>query len=198
MTTTLDRTYPVEVVSRILSDHFRLTPADGELYRHAQRCIYNAFDAAEQYTNRVLIPSTVRMSFDDVEDRVIELPTAPISRIVSVEYYGADDQAHVIDDYLFVGDAGRAVIELPYTPQLSTKRRTARLVITAEAGYADTSILGRSVEGYPLPGTVEQAVSLMAGTFFDYQADNVAGGTSEIPTSARYLLSPIRFAPYGW
>lgn len=199
MTTALDRHYPVAVVARILSDHFRLTPDDGELYSHAQRCIYNAFDTAETMTNRVIVPTTVRIGYDDIEDSVIELPTAPISEIVGVKYVGEDGEWHTIEPsaYTFVGDEGRAVLELASMPTLSSARRTHRFEIIAKAGYADTDMLGVSSEGYPLPGNVEQAVKLMAGTFFDYQADTVAGSTSEIPTCARMLLTPLRFYPYG-
>lgn len=197
MTTILDRHYPNSVISSILTNHLRVTELDGELYTHAKMCVYHAISAAEDYTNRILCDALVRFSFDSIDGRVIEMPSAPVREIVTIRYYGEDDQWHQIDGYNYVSSDQRAIVELREMPALSPTRLFGRVEIEARVGFEDFADRESCTAAYPLPGAVVQALCLLSGTFFEYTADTERGSTSELPMSARSLLLPYRIYPYG-
>lgn len=200
MTTILERHYPENVIASILANHLRVSEADDELYLHATQCVKNAFDVAEDYTNRIVLDSLATFSYDDIEDSVLELPSAPIKEVMEVRYLGADDKYHVLDasTYTLIGNAHQASLEFSTTPILTSTRRKARVEVSVRCGFDDYATSRDTAEAeYPLPGAIEQAVMLMAGTFFEYQGDIVVGSSSEIPTSAKSLLNAYRRYPYG-
>lgn len=196
MTTILERSYPEQLIAEIIANHLRVAEVDGELFEHARMCVYNAFDAAEEYTNRVIVDSLVTFSFDTIEDSVIEMPSAPIREIVEVRYYGADDKWHTIEGYDLVSNTRRALLDIRHIPALSSSRAIGRVEIDARCGFDDGDARSASAS-HPLPGGIEQAVMLTAGTFFNFTEDNVHGSVSELPTSAKSLLHPYRIYPYG-
>lgn len=200
MTTILERHYPTNIIASILANHLRVSEADDELYKHAVQCVRNAFDVAEEYTNRIICDSLATFSYDDLEDSVIELPSAPIKEVVEVRYLGADNQYHALDasTYSLIGNAHHASLELSALPTLSTMRRKARVEVSVRCGFDDYSeVRTESTSDYPLPGSIEQAIMLLAGSFFEFQGDIVVGSTTEIPLSAKHLLNAFRRYPYG-
>lgn len=193
MITILERSYPQQVIGDILANHLRVVEADDELYRDAQACVHNAIAAAETYTNRVLVDSLVTISFDRLESRVIELPTAPIREIIEIRYYGMDGEWHTLEDYNLVTNAQRAMLELREMPAIDTTRMLDVFEIDARVGFED---IGTTITAYPMPGDIIAALMLMSATLLENPAD-VAPGVSELPLNARMLLSPYRITPYG-
>lgn len=193
MITILERSYPQQVIGDILANHLRVVEADDELYRDAQACVHNAIAMAETYTNRVLVDSLVTISFDRLESRVIELPTAPIREIIEIRYYGMDGEWHTLDGYNLVTNAQRAMLELREMPAIDTTRMLDVFEIDARVGFED---IGTTITAYPMPGDIIAALMLMSATLLENPAD-VAPGASELPLNARMLLSPYRITPYG-
>lgn len=193
MITILERSYPQQVIGDILANHLRVVEADDELYKNAQACVLNAISAAETYTNRILVDSLVTISFDRLESRVIELPTAPIREIIKIRYYGMDGEWHTMTDYNLVTNAQRAMLELREMPAIDTTRMLDIFEIDARVGFED---IGATVTAYPMPGDIIAALMLMSATFLENPAD-VAPGANELPLNARMLLSPYRITPYG-
>ena len=193
MITILERSYPQQVIGDILANHLRVVEADDELYRDAQACVHNAIAMAETYTNRVLVDSLVTISFDRLESRVIELPTAPIREIIEIRYYGMDGEWHTLEGYNLVTNAQRAMLELREMPAIDTTRMLNVFEIDARVGFED---IGTTVTAYPMPGDIIAALMLMSATLLENPAD-VAPGASELPLNARMLLSPYRITPYG-
>lgn len=193
MITILERSYPQQVIGDILANHLRVVEADDELYRDAKACVHNAIAAAETYTNRVLVDSLVTISFDRLEGRVIELPTAPIREIIEIRYYGMDGEWHTLDGYNLVTNAQRAMLELREMPAIDTTRMLNVFEIDARVGFED---IGATVTAYPMPGDIIAALMLMSATLLENPAD-IAPGASEMPLNARMLLSPYRITPYG-
>ena len=193
MITILERNYPQQVIGDILANHLRVVEADDELYKNAQMCVLNALSAAETYTNRILIDSAITISFDRLESRVIELPTAPIREIIEIRYYGMDGEWHTLNGYNLVTNAQRAMLELREMPAIDTTRMLNVFEIDARVGFED---IGATVTAYPMPGDIIAALMLMSATLLENPAD-VAPGASELPLNARMLLSPYRITPYG-
>lgn len=193
MITILERSYPQQVIGDILANHLRVVEADDELYKNAQMCVLNALSAAETYTNRILIDSAITISFDRLESRVIELPTAPIREIIEIRYYGMDGEWHTLEGYNLVTNAQRAMLELREMPAIDTTRMLNVFEIDARVGFED---IGTTITAYPMPGDIIAALMLMSATLLENPAD-VAPGASELPLNARMLLSPYRITPYG-
>lgn len=182
----LARAYPDDVIADIVETHLRVNVDEGALYAHALQCVRNAFEAAEDYTNRIIVDTVVEYRLSEVEGNVLRLPTAPVTEVV-VEGRYADKTWHPLKVELVSGDH-IAYVEL----DPSEVAMCDLYKVEAQAGYNFTE-----VDGAQLPGAIRQAVMLMAGTFFEFTADNVQGSTSELPTSAKALLHPYRIYPYG-
>ena len=211
MITIHSRISPAQVIGDILTNHLRVVEGDGELYEAAKGCVRSAIAAAETYTNRLLVDSLVTMSFDRVDGRIIELPTAPIVEISVVQYMGKDGQWHDFTDYTLVGNIHRARLELHSMPDIDTARMLEVFKVSARVGFNSSLIIDGGVSGgvTPMPKAsssgagdwpddIVAALKLMSATFLDNPADNVTGTiASELPTNAKMLLSPYRITPYG-
>jgi hypothetical protein len=211
MITIHSRISPAQVIGDILTNHLRVVESDGELYEAAKGCVRSAIAAAETYTNRLLVESNVTMSFDRVDGRVIELPTAPIVEISAVQYMGKDGQWHDFTDYTLVGNIHRARLELHTMPDIDTARMLEVFKVSAHVGFSSAPIIdgGGSGEIIPMPkasspstgywpADVVAAIKLISATLLDNPADNVTGTiASELPMNAKMLLTPYRITPYG-
>lgn len=190
MTTILDRVYPAGIISDIVAQHLRI-PEDAEvLHANACMCVRNAFDVAEAYTNRIIVDSLVTFHFEEV-DTHIELPTAPVKEVEEVRYRHTDGEWRTLDSsvYQLVSDAHRAYIIISEQLAFATNQGP-RIEVSVRCGYDEDG-------DYALPGSIRQAVMLMAGTFNSFEGDAQVGSVAELPMSARYLLSHYRILPYG-
>lgn len=176
MIITLERNYLDDVVTEVAEKALRVQPADGELYDNAIRCVRNAFDAAEDYTNRIITPSTVRMMFSATAAEIIELPTAPVTKLRKVTV-----ERKIVEGSEIVSNGRRAILALPSSALTEATTSSISLDVEAEVGYGAEE----------LPGAVYQAIVVMATTFFD---DSSA---ADIPKAAMSLLEPWRIYPYG-
>lgn len=172
----LERTYLDDVITEIVEKALRVQPADGELYDNAIRCVRNAFDAAEDYTNRIITPSTVRMMFTAPRAEVVEMPTAPITKLNSVQV-----ERKIVEGSEIISNGRRAILALPSSALTEATTSSISLDVEAEVGYG--------IED--LPGAVYQAIVVMASAFFD---DSTA---TDMPKAAMALLEPWRIYPYG-
>lgn len=192
MLTVHSRIYPTILIQTIASDHLRVTEADGPLYTHALMCIKNALRAAEDYTNRIIVLSRCSYETTVVNGEYTDVPLYHnVYGDVSVVYEGSE-----VTEGVRVQRRRDGV--RVYHP--STFVVGAPLTINMVLGYDDISIpvAADDVENAGvMPGSIIQAVQLMAGTFFEFDADNVSGSASELPTSAKSLLNPYRIYPYG-
>lgn len=168
----LSYSYPVGVIDEILTNHLRVFDNDQELREDAIRCIKNAIDVASDYTNRVLCGSSVVMDFEAEVGAIIQLPTAPVSR-VSHLYINGEEVGVDADDLESTNYS--ASIKLSATPSGSTMA----VRVEAECGYRED-----------LPGAIYQAVAIIANSFFE------KGAEAEMPLAAKSLLNPYRIYPY--
>lgn len=190
MTTILDRVYPAGIISDIVAQHLRISEDAEVLHANACMCVRNAFDVAEAYTNRIIVDSLVTFHFEEVDTR-IELPTAPVKEVEEVRYRHTDGEWRTLDSsaYQLVSDAHRAYIIIPEQLAFATNQGP-RIEVSVRCGYDEDG-------DYALPGSIRQAVMLMAGTFNSFEGDAQVGSVAELPMSARYLLSHYRILPYG-
>lgn len=123
--------------------------------------------------------------------------------IRSVKYLDADDREQTLDpsSYGLLASEQTSVLEIFSLPALSTRRQRARVRVEAVCGYSDyRDTLTREPEdegGIILPGNIEAAVALRAGTLCEADGDAVIGrSVSALPVTVERLLNPYRMTPY--
>lgn len=192
MLTILDRQYPTEVISSILSNHLRVVRDDEELFKSGKMSVFNAIATAEMFTNRVLVDSLVTITLDDLTSRIIELPTAPVREIIELRYRGIDNEWHNLDNYALHGNTMRARLELRELPELTSATALGRVEIEARCGFEDYGGERETSRAtYPLPGEVEQAIILLSNAYLE------GDPLEDLPSAAQMLLQPYRIYPYG-
>lgn len=166
----LSYSYPDRAINEILTNHLRVIGDGMELRDDAIRCVKNAIDVASDYTNRVLCASSVIMDFEAEVGAIIQLPTAPVSKVSQLYINGEE-----VTEYELESTNQSAFIKLSATPSGSTMA----VRLEAECGY-----------GGDLPGAIYQAVAIIASSFFE------KGAEAEMPSAAKSLLNPYRIYPY--
>lgn len=196
--------YPRHLIERIAAEQMRVVPEDGELYDNAIRNLYAAFDIAEQYTNRIIVRSVVTFGLATLAS-LVDIPTAPVLSVASIRYYDADDVLQTLDsgDYELVASEHSTSVEFFRIPELSSRRKRNRVLIETVCGYSDyeDAVTREPLDagGIVLPGNIEAAVQLRAGTLAEADGDAIIGRTiGALPLTVERLLNPYRMAPYGW
>lgn len=137
--------------------------------------IHAAQEAAESYTNRTIVPSTIEFSFDEGDKRYL-IPTAPVIAISDVELEDAEGVREALpipDSYwTLLRDSG-AVLTL-----VGGMRGNRTLVVTCEAGYADPA---------EIPTAIKQAISVHVGSSYAGRE-----GQDTADATFRNLLNPYR------
>ncbi|MEG2612655.1 MAG: hypothetical protein RR971_04100 [Alistipes sp.] len=195
------KSYPINTITRVVRNHMRLVAEDGELYSNALRCVKMAFDIAELYTNRIIVSCNATFGYN-VFAHIVELPTAPISDIINISYYDSTDNLQILDagSYKLSASENRSLVEFATLPDLSPNRTINRLLITAKCGYGDYLTLDGDERDTlpPLPGFIEAATQLLAGTLFDADGDVIIGRqVNALPITAQRLLNNYKLSPYG-
>ena len=202
--TRTQKRYPRHVIRRIVEEQMRFVIDDGALYANAIRNVYAAFDMAERYTNRLIVRSLATFGLDAMTS-LVDIPTAPVLSIREVAYYDSNDELQILpsSEYQLLTTEDSTAVEFFSIPKLSDRRRRGLVSIVAECGYSDyRDTLSREPEdagGIILPGNIEAAVALRAGTLCEADGDAIIGrSVSALPVTVERLLDPFRMAPYGW
>ena len=195
--------YPRHIAERIIATQMRMVPEDGELYENAIRNVYAAFDIAEQFTGRIIVRSLVTFGFAEAS-ACLDIPPAPVLEVVAVRYYDADDNLATLDpaDYELIASEDCTYLDIYRSLALSTTRTRNRLLVEAWCGYDDYRDVVLRVpehaDGIVLPGSIEAAVQLTAGTLCEADGDAIIGrSVNSLPLTAERLLRPYRMSPYG-
>lgn len=134
-----------------------------------------AQEAAESYTNRTIVPSSIAFSFAEGDKRYV-IPTAPVIAISDVELEdseGVREALPIPDSYwTLLRDSG-AVLTL-----VGGMRGCHTLVVTCEAGYADPA---------EIPTAIKQAISVHVGSSYAGRE-----GQDTADATFRNLLNPYR------
>ena len=134
-----------------------------------------AQDAAENYTNRSIVPVTAEYELDE-GCRRFTLPTSPVSSVTKVELLDAEGVREPLADpdsyWVLLRDTG-AVVTL--SGQIRGNRT---LVVTCDAGYADPDAI---------PAAIKQAIAVHVGSSYAGRE-----GQDTADPTFRNLLNPYR------
>lgn len=140
-----------------------------------------AYQVAENYTNRVIIPSVKTLKLEFFPD-VIYLPFLPVVSIDSIEYSDAAGITQPFTDYyLNLRDEVANITPQKDATFPGTNEDYENLVVTYNAGYI------------VIPKQINQAVLLIIGSMYIQRENHItATSINEIPLSAEYLLNAYR------
>ena len=198
-----EKVYPRQVIERIVGGQMRLVPEDGDLYENAVRNVLRGL----RHCRAVHEPDPGAKR-RDVRFRPLRVAARPADG-PRVEY----PVGEVLRRRRPRADARSVVLRAPrlgtdhrsrdlHAPDPLHRRQRARVRVEALCGYSDyRDTLTREPEdvgGIILPGNIEAAVALRAGTLCEVDGDAVIGRlVSELPSSVERLLAPYRISPYG-
>ena len=145
----------------------------------------------ERITNRRLIEQTLAIYFDTFPSGVtIKLPVAPVSAIVSVQYYDVDGSLQTFASTKYftdlVSEPGRIVLDPDEVwPDIETGRPNA-VVINVTAGYGDG--------GSDVPEGIINAMLMMIEKVYDRPDGNYLTALERVETNqlSPYLLRGFR------
>lgn len=145
-----------------------------------------AVDVIEEMTGRAIMPQTWAYSVSGPDEtNAVALPKPPVSAIVSMTYYDADDVQQTLtvsDFYLFkTNDAAQVVPKSGVTWPV-TKDRPDALTVTFTTGYSD------------VPKSIVHAIKMLVTHWFENRA-TAGGDAREIPYAVEHLVGLHRV---GW
>jgi uncharacterized phiE125 gp8 family phage protein len=141
--------------------HSRIDTDSEDAY--IQTLLDAAYKYAENYTGRIILPVTETYNLDDFEP-VITLPKAPVSSVISVEYYDTDDVLQSFTEYyLDLREVEATIQPVTDVDWPDTNQEPENVVITYGVGYS------------AIPADIDQAVKLIFGTMYEQRENHIVG-----------------------
>ncbi len=166
---------------------------------------------AEQYTSRVLVARSFRLSMDGFPPsygsafaprwgnpqnpnhfpEAIYLPLAPLASVEQIQYAStqlggspAEPVLQTVEGQLDLSSLPPRIVPLYGQSWPSTACVPQAVQVTFTAGYGEPN---------DVPEDIKAAVKLVLGSLFEHREDNVVGTiTAELPLGAKALLAPYR------
>ena len=153
--------------------HLRGIPDDSSENDYLRQLIRAAREYCENYTGLSLGPQTLEALPDRLE-KTMTLPRPPIRRIVSVTVTRKDESVETVPASAYRLDAGRSLLCFSDLPE-----NVKTPIITYEAGTLE------------LPATVQQAILLLIGHWYDNREAVVVGSVTsvEVGMAVKNLLN---------
>lgn len=158
--------------------HLRGIPDDSSENDYLRQLIRAAREYCENYTGLSLRPQTLEALPDRLE-KTMTLPRPPIRRIISVTVTRKDGSVETVPASAYRLDAGRSLLCFSGLPE-----NVESPAITYEAGTLE------------LPATVQQAILLLVGHWYDNREAVVVGSVTsvEVGMAVKNLLNQNK----GW
>lgn len=136
-----------------------------------------AIEYAENYCNRLLAPSTVRMYLDEVKDFVI--PYGPVTAIDQIKYFDTDSQLVTADPSTYDVDLNNNPAKVKWLENIEASTVLLNRVqvdwsggYIAEAGTNGTSGISAPLE--TVPKIIRQAILMIMGLMYEGRQDQEA------------------------
>ena len=156
--------------------------------------ILSYINAASKYAREVvgrrLISETIKYSIKDFCG-VLELPFTPVSEIVEIQYFDADDVSQTLsitDFYLYNFDNKT---ELVFKADVVIPS-----VFDRRDGVNISFITGFGANSSDIPATITRAIRLLVAHWYENRSSTIVGfAVNEIPMGVESMLSSERI---GW
>jgi uncharacterized phiE125 gp8 family phage protein len=176
--------------------HLRVSHSNDDTVIEA--CLKAAARAVENFTQRALVPRTLRLTLDSFPDYgyPILLPFSPVRSIDHIKHYDADGALTTWSstEFFLDNDAEPArVLHLgEYAwPTSMYAGRLGAVQIQYQAGY-EPGMDSPTDYGENIPDDLKAAVKLILGDLFEHREDTVIGNPASLPRGAEALMWPYR------
>lgn len=146
-----------------------------------------ATQAAQDYTNRYFINTTLKMVADTWDD-IATLYKSPVSSVTTIKYYDTDDSLQGLDTAVYLVDLVSKPCQISLKvdqsyPNLAERKKAIEVIYVVGEGAAASDV-------NELP---KQAVLLMVGHWYQNREAVVVGRTAnEVPLGAKMLLDQYK------
>lgn len=146
-----------------------------------------ATKAAEDYTNRFFMNTTITM-YGDTWDDIATLYKSPVSSITHIKYYDADDALQSLSTDIYLTDlvskpARISLLPDQSFPDLSSRKMAVHIKYVVGEGTAVSDI----------SDLIQQSVLLMVGHWYEHRSSVISGKTAmEIPLTSQMLLDQYK------
>ena len=146
-----------------------------------------ATKAAEDYTNRFFMNTTITM-YGDTWDDIATLYKSPVSSVTHIKYYDADDALQSLSTDIYLTDlvskpARISLLPDQSFPDLSSRKMAVHIKYVVGEGTAVSDI----------SDLIQQSVLLMVGHWYEHRSSVISGKTAmEIPLTSQMLLDQYK------
>ena len=146
-----------------------------------------ATQAAQDYTNRYFINTTLKMVADTWDD-IATLYKSPVSSVTNIKYYDSDNSVQTLADTVYFVDSVSKPCQICLKVDQSYPSLAARKM-AVEVNY----VVGEGAAASDVNELVKSAVLLMVGHWYQNREAVVVGRiASEIPLGAKMLLDQYK------
>ena len=146
-----------------------------------------ATKAAEDYTNRFFMNTTITM-YGDTWDDIATLYKSPVSSVTHIKYYDTDDALQSLSTDIYLTDlvskpARISLLPDQSFPDLSSRKMAVHIKYVVGEGTAVSDI----------SDLIQQSVLLMVGQWDEHRSAVISGKTAmEIPLTSQMLLDQYK------
>ena len=146
-----------------------------------------ATKAAEDYTNRFFMNTTITM-YGDTWDDIATLYKSPVSSVTHIKYYDTDDALQSLSTDIYLTDlvskpARISLLPDQSFPDLSSRKMAVHIKYVVGEGTAVSDI----------SDLIQQSVLLMVGHWYEHRSSVISGKTAmEIPLTSQMLLDQYK------
>lgn len=177
----------VEPVTPLLFyDHLRLVEDDVEK-SYADTLRVAAREWVEERNGIATTTQTWEMVFDGWWDEVLDLPYPPLQSVTSITYIDTDGATQILDPAQYLVLAGSPVAQIAWAPN------AIRPTVRNQPGAVKVRFVAGRANPADVPGTVKQAILLLAATWFEHR-EAVGANTvfQRVPYTVSALLDQTR------
>lgn len=146
-----------------------------------------ATQAAQDYTNRYFINTTLKMVADTWDD-IATLYKSPVSSVTAIKYYDTDNSIQTLSSSVYIVDNTFKPCRILLDQDQSYPNLAER-----KAAIEITYVVGEGSAASDVNELVKQAVLLMVGHWYQNREAVVVGRTAnEVPLGAKMLLDQYK------
>jgi uncharacterized phiE125 gp8 family phage protein len=173
------------VTTAVAKAHLKVDISDDDTL--IDNLVAAATQAAEEYTNRYFMQTTITMKGDTWED-IKTLYKSPVESITHIKYYDSDDSLQTLAGTVYLADLYSMPARISLMPDQEFPELSDRKM-AVEVKY----VVGEGTTTDTISDIVKQAVLLMVGHWYEHRSSVISGKTAmEIPLTSKMLLDQYK------
>jgi uncharacterized phiE125 gp8 family phage protein len=173
------------VTTAVAKAHLKVDISDDDTL--IDNLVTAATQAAEEYTNRYFMQTTLIMRGDTWDD-IKTLYKSPVHSITHIKYYDEDDSLQTLATAVYLADLYSKPAQISLMPDQSFPDLSPRKM-AVEVKY----VVGEGTTTDTISDLIKQSVLLMVGHWYEHRSSVISGKTAmEIPLTSQMLLDQYK------